>query len=322
MKRETIKVGVDIAKLNFDVAIPQEGKKPYAHKRYRNNEEGFTKFCKDLPEHSHVAMEASSTYYLKLATFLFGKGISVSVVNPLSVSHFAKMRLNRVKTDKKDATIIAEYTKSEEPQLWKPKPAHMNEMQQLNTLLDQLVTQRRRLKNELEAFTHGGMSNKVLKRVMTKQINQLDKEIKVIQQEMERITKEHHEDLFTRLQSIPGLGKRSSMMLIVVTEGFTKFSNSKQLASYLGLTPRIYQSGQYKGKSRISKVGMSKVRSLMYLCAMRAKTCNAQCKEMFERLVGRGKNGKLAIVALAAKLVRQAWAVGTGQNSYSENYSH
>lgn len=322
MKTETIKVGVDIAKANFDVAIPQEGKKPYAHKRYKNTQEGFEKFLKDLPDGSQVIMEASSSYYVQLATFLFGKNVLVSVVNPLAVSHFAKMLLNRVKTDKKDATIIAEYSKREEPKLWKPKPAHMNEMQQLNTLLDNLVAQRSRLKNELEAFTHGGMNNKLVKKTLNTEIEHLTKKIKAIEQEMERITTEHHQDLFARLKSIPGLGKRSAMMMIVITEGFTKFSSAKQLTSYLGLTPRIYQSGQYKGKSRISKVGMSKVRTLMYMCAMSAKKCNAKCKEMYERLVSRGKNGKLALVAVASKLVRQAWAVGAGQNSYDETYLH
>lgn len=320
MKTQTTKVGVDIAKSNFDVALPAEGKKPYRHKRYKNSQEGFSKFIKDLPPDVHVIMEASSSYYVKLATFLFEHDIHVSVVNPLAVCHFAKMLLNRVKTDKVDATIIAEYSKREEPALWKPKPAHMNEIQQINTLMDNLIAQRTRLKNQLEAFTHSGIENKVVQITLPGEIDHLTKQIKSLEKEMERLTKEHHNDLFKRLKSIPGVGKRTSMMMIVITEGFTRFSSSKQLASYVGLTPRIYQSGQFRGKSRISKVGMKKMRCLLYLCAMSAKKWNTDCREMYDRLVARGKNGKLAIVAVAAKLLRQSWAVAQGQTTYTDNF--
>ncbi len=122
-----------------------------------------------------------------------------------------------------------------------------------------------------------------------------------------------------RLQSIPGLGKRTSMSLIIVSGGFTRFENAKQLAAYVGLCPRIFESGtSVKGRSRICKMGMSKVRKLLYLCAMRAIRANKTCKEMYERLKEKGKSGKLALVAVANKLLRQAFAVGVGKNFYKE----
>lgn len=68
-------------------------------------------------------------------------------------------------------------------------------------------------------------------------------------------------------------------------------------------------------------MGMSRMRQLLYLCSMRAMSSNKQCKEMYERLKQRGKNGKLALVALANKLVRQAFAIGTGNIAYNPNFS-
>ena len=130
---------------------------------------------------------------------------------------------------------------------------------------------------------------------------------------------ENHPELFERIKSVPGIGKRTAMMLIVVTDGFTKFENSKQLSAYIGLCPRIFESGtSVKGKSRICKMGMGRMRALLYLCAMRAKQCNLGCRTMFERLKAKGKNGKLILIALANKLLRQVFAMGTGQNYYSE----
>jgi transposase len=63
-------------------------------------------------------MEASGPYYLRLATFLAEKGITVSVINPLVIRRFCQMRLARAKTDKKDACMIAAYGSTENPPRW------------------------------------------------------------------------------------------------------------------------------------------------------------------------------------------------------------
>jgi len=264
-------------------------------------------------------MEASGVYYLQLATFLFNKGIDVSVVNPLTIKHFARMRLTRAKTDKKDSVIIAQYGKTENPPLWKVKSIYLLELQQIQALLDNFIRERTRLINQREAFTNSGIKNKIVSKSITREINNKEKQIKLLETEMEKITREHHPEQFERLMSIPGIGKRTAMMLIVITDGFTKFENSKQLSAYVGLSPRVFESGtSVKGKSRICKMGMGRMRALLYLCAMRAKQCNPACRTMFERLKARGKNGKLILIALANKLIRQGFAVGTGQNYYME----
>ena len=62
------------------------------------------------------------------------------------------------------------------------------------------------------------------------------------------------------------------------------------------------------------------MRKLLYLCAMRARSCNKACKEMFERLKEKGKNGKLALIAIANKLLRQAFVIGKSQINYKESW--
>lgn len=313
-----VKVGIDISKSSFDVALPKQ-EYHYEHKKFTNDVSGFDAFYKCLPQGCHCIMEASGVYYLKLAMYLFEKGIEVSVVNPLSIKYFARMRLMRVKTDKKDAAIIAEYGKSENPPLWKVKSAYLLELQQLQTLLDNFIREHARLLNQKEAFTMSGIKNKVAYKSLTQEIIHKKKQITILENEMESITKHYHQDLFIRLKSIPGIGKRAAMMLIVISDGFTKFKSSKELSSYLGLSPRINESGtSVKVKPKITKMGMGRMRSLLYMCSMRARTCNKACREMFERLTARGKNGKLAIVAIANKLIRQVFAIGTSQSYYQE----
>jgi transposase len=71
-------------------------------------------------------------------------------------------------------------------------------------------------------------------------------------------------------------------------------------------------------KVKICKMGMARMRRLLYMCAMSAKTCNKSCREMYERLTARGKNGKLALIAIANKLLKQAFAIGKSQMVYKE----
>src|SRR5690606_4528270 len=90
--------------------------------------------------------------------------------------------------------------------------------------------------------------------------------------------------------------------------------------SYIGLSPRIYESGtSVKGRSRICKMGMSRIRAMLYVCAWSAKKINKACKELFERLVEKGKAKKLALIAVANKLLKQAFAIANKNIFYTEN---
>jgi transposase len=313
-------VGIDISKDSFDVAFPLSGKTAYQHLKFTNTAAGFKKLCSLLTVGSHCVMEASGVYYLPLAVYLHGQGMQVSVVNPLTIKHFAHMRLMRAKTDRKDAAIIAEYGKVEKPVVWQPRPQHMLQMQQLQALQDNFTTQLTRLTNQFKTFKSSGVENKFAHHLLVIEINHVKKQIMLLQAELEKLTEQFHQDVFKRLQTIKGIGKRAAMTLILITDGFKRFDNSKQLCAYVGLSPRIFESGtSVKGKAKICKMGMSRMRKLLYLCAMRARSCNKACKEMFERLKERGKNGKLALVAIANKLLRQAFAIGTSKLVYQES---
>jgi transposase len=314
-----IHVGIDISKSSFDVAIPATTKEGYRHLKFSNDAKGFKKFLEQLMPGSNCVMEASGVYYLQLAIYLHEQGMIVSVVNPLTIKRFSQMRLMRAKTDKKDAAIIAEYGKVEKPAQWKPRPTYMLQMQQLQALQDNFIGQLVRLKNQQEAFELSGIKNKIGQQLLNKEITHITGQIDLLDKELTKITVEFHQDLFKRLQTIKGIGKRTAMTLILITDGFTRFENSKQLCAYIGLSPRVFESGtSVKGKAKICKMGMARMRKLLYVCAMSAINCNKACKEMYLRLKERGKNGKLALIAVANKLIRQAFVIGTGQIQYKE----
>lgn len=317
MTKVTNYVGVDVSKKTLDIAIEQVNGN-YLHKKISNDIAGFKKVLPLLPVSCCIVMEATSSYYMPFAYFLHSHDIFVSIVNPLSVNHFSKMRMSRAKTDKKDAAMIAEYGKSEMPRLWVPKEPHLIELQQLEAIVNNLTRHKTSISNQKEAFVCSGQMPESVKEILEKQLVSLETEIKTIEDKMFEIGQRHHAEILAHLQSIPSVGKRTALMLVIITDGFTKFENAKELVSYVGLCPRLYESGSsIKGKSRICKMGMSRMRQLLYLCAMSAIRVNSQCKTMFERLKQRGKNGKLALVAVASKLLRQAFAIGVGNIPYS-----
>lgn len=115
--------------------------------------------------------------------------------------------------------------------------------------------------------------------------------------------------------------QKTALLLIVLTDGFTKFENSAQLCSYAGITPTERTSGSsVRGRSRISKVGNRKLRNLLFLCSFSACKHNTACKAQFERIVNKGKSKKLALIAVSNKLLRQAFAVVKSGVPYNSDY--
>lgn len=316
MANLNIFAGIDISKDFFDITLLSDGTIIYSG-RFTNDPDGFTKLCSVLQPDTHCVMEATGPYYLRLACWLHKEGFTVSVVNPLVIRRFAQMQLRRVKTDKADAAIIVAYGAMHQPQAWSPPAQYLVTLQQLDAMREKVITHLTALSNQREAFTSGGMMDKEIKTLQNKMIRHHQKMLQQLDDKIEGIIMQHHKEMLTNLTTIPGIAKKTASVLIRVTGGFTRFQNVKQLCAYIGMSPRVYESGtSIKGKARICKLGMSKVRSILYVCAWTAKRCNKACAELYERLVSKGKAKKLALVAVANKLLRQAFAIATTNKPY------
>jgi transposase len=312
--------GIDISKQTFDCSITgEEGK--ISFRKLSNDEKGFNVLRSLLPANAHVIMEASGPYYYRLAYFLFENGIRVSVLNPLVIRRFCQMRMIRTKTDKKDAFMIREYGVAEKPELWEPDSASVVKLKQLNAAIDLLEKQITALNNQLQAFCQMPASD-------LKLINQLKEHIKGneklrdgLAKEMEAVTKTEFEETYKVLQTIPGIGPKAAAMLIAITGNFQKFKSYKELVAYVGLNPRIYESGtSIKGKGSISKMGTARLRKILYLCSWAARKTNNQCRQMRERLLTKSKPKKVISIAIANKLLRQAFAIGKSLKPFENNY--
>jgi transposase len=307
--------GVDVSKDSFDAHTDGLGVRQFS-----NDASGFTMFKKWIGQSVHVVMEASGPYYLRLAHNLCESGIVVSVVNPLVIRRFCQMNLQRAKTDQKDAVSIAQFAQLTQPQIWSPAPEHLQQMLQMQSVTEQLTKQLTSSHNALESLAqHPHISKKALMalqqvcRTQQEQIAQLEKQI------ME-LTKQHYQAEFDSLISIPGIGKKTATLLILATNGFTRFDTIKQLVAYTGIAPRIFQSGKtINKKPKISKLGMAGLRRFM--CSLQAIKYNKACKNLYERLRQKGKAAKVALMAVSHKLLRQAFALAKKRILYKTELS-
>ncbi len=312
MNKCTIFVGIDISKDVFDIYNPNIGFCQFA-----NTVKGFKSFAKVIHKAHWCIMEATAGYHYQLALFLFNKGFKVSVMNPLIIKRFIQMKLNQIKTDKSDAKMICLYGEEQSPQLWYPDPPFIEECKMIQTVTQLYFKQSTATKNKLHSLNSRGYSAGKMIRSLKRNLRQIQKEIDLLETEMELLIQEHAANTLVSLKSIPGIGTKTAILLIITTNSFKNFQSYKQVSSFLGLAPNERSSGSsVRGRSRISKAGNPIVRNHLFLCSFTASIHNPECKALYDRIVNKGKSKKLALIAVSNKLIKQAFAISKNGKIY------
>jgi len=312
--------GIDCSKDYFDIVV-LKGDKTIFSSRFANDGNGFGAMLPHILG-SHVAMEATGPYYFQLALFIHEQGIKVSVVNPLSVRRFAQMQMSRAKTDKKDAHLIAAFTRMTAPQAWTPPTKEVLMIRNLETYIEGVKKRRQLLGNQLHAFEASGTLDKALYRDIKSELESYDRQIGEKEKVIASLIAQHYRKLSDNLRSIPGIGPRSVSLLITLTDGLKMFDSHKQVISYFGLAPRVYESGSsVRGRGHICKMGMGHVRKVLYMAATSAIRCNRACKSLYERLRAKGKPYRVALIAAVNKLIKQVFAIAKSGEPYKVQLS-
>lgn len=259
-------IGIDISKLTFDVYSSEIGAMQFS-----NDEKGFKELLALVDDENCCVMEATGAYHHRLAEFLFDKGIRVSVTSGLAIKRFGQVKFKRNKNDKADAELIWSFAQDQGEVLWEPNPTYLEECRSLQTVVSLYLKQNTQLKNKLEYLSGRGLSKGKVARSLKLQLRRIQKEIANLEQEMENLIKTNDQQLLSCLTSIPGMGKKTAMFLIVFTNGLSGFESAKQLVSYIGPAHTERSSGtSIRGKSRISRAGNPKLRSMMFFCSFTA----------------------------------------------------
>lgn len=302
-------LGIDVAKAKLDCALRLPNGK-FRAKVVPNSSEGFALLLTWLTAHDalkpHVCMEATGIYWEAVAQFLTTTGLTVSVVNPAQIKAYGSSRLTRSKTDTVDAKLIADFCAERQPSTWQSPSAAELALRALVLRLDALQTMRTQESNRLE------VSRDAVRQDIQEHLDWLDTDIN----QLVKLINDHidkHPDLKQKralLDSIPGIGERTSAIILAFYADTARFANSRQAAAFAGLDPRQHESGSsVRGKPRLSKIGHAFLRKALYMPAMVTLYKTIWGKQFKARLSVSGKPPKLIIGAMMRKLIHVAFGV-------------
>lgn len=294
-------VGIDVSKDRLDGCIRH--RQAFAQD---NSGPGITQIVALLQKQpvTLVVVEATGGLEVPLVRALQQASIPVAVVNPRQVRDFAKANGVRAKTDTLDAARLAHFAEVIRPQ---PRPLSDEQTQALDALVTrrcQLIDMRTMERNRLGQCTDA----KVRKNIQ-RHLDWLKKHIDDVEAGLGAAIRSNPDwEARDRLQqSLPGIGPVTSWSLLAGLPELGQLPG-KKLAALVGLAPFADDSGRHHGKRRIYG-GRAEVRSALYMGALAASRSETPLGELFRRLIARGKEFKVAIVAVAHKMLTIANAV-------------
>ncbi|MFZ6050351.1 IS110 family transposase [Pseudomonas sp. CR3202] len=304
-------VGIDIAKHSFDIATVQANGKYRTKAKLANSAAGFRVLQEWLLTYSEpgawVVMEATGIYHEGLAEYLHGLGYRVCVMNPAQIAHYASSQLQRVKTDKVDAKLIAEYGARHQDELraWQPEPPAIRRLRALVRRLQDLQEMEQMERNRLDVADASVQDS--IRSVLQHIERQIAETRQAIQDHIDSDPDlRGKRDLLT---SIDGIADKTAALLLAELGDPLQFTSARAIVAFAGLNPRLQDSGKHKGHVRISRIGSSRLRAGLYMPAVVSISHNAAIRALAKRLRARGKAGKQIVCAAMRKLLHIAYGV-------------
>lgn len=317
-------LGIDVSKLKFDVTL-LFGDNKVRKKVFSNDPKGFHmlhEWILKLHEGDlHACMEFTGIYDERVAEFLHQQGFTVSRVNAMAIKAFGKSMLTRTKTDKKDSMVIAQFCKVHQPKAWEPDPLHITTLKDLSRTLDALKFDYQLIHNRLEKYKD---RESLAKKIWQDRLLEVEEAKKKVENLINAHIKKHPdlEEKVKLLQTIPGIGETSARILIAEIPDIRQFKNARQLAAFAGLTPYQRQSGtSVNGKTRLSKMGSSRLRRALYMPALVAKKFNPIIIAFSKNLIEKGKSKMTVVGAAMRKLLHIIFGVLKHEKQFVEKYA-
>lgn len=288
-------IGCDVSKARLDFFDPARGR----HCRIANEAEAMAAFVAGLrPGVDFIVMEATGSYDRLLRLALSAGAIAFSRHNPQHTHHFSRSAGRRAKTDRLDAVMLAEYGRLHTPAADAAPDAEVERLQALARRRDQLVDIRARERKHLaEAFDTDVRAD------IAALVAVLDARIAVLETAIGNAIRQSRglaQD-YAILISAPGVATVTAVTLIAHMPELGRRS-PKTIAALAGLAPIANESGKRTRRSAIAG-GRARVRRALYMAALGAIRAASRFKAAYDEIAARAGSKKLAIIAIARKLL-------------------
>lgn len=293
-QRDVTWVGIDVCKQYLDIALDEDG----AVVRIERDRKAVEQWFASLAEgHYAVTMEATGGLERLPATVLRGLGATVHIANPARVRKFIQSTRGPQKTDAIDARGLSAYgTKVKQRPTPEPSEAQIA-LEKLVVRRSQLVETRAKEKQRSSMPGWAGDES------IASHIEWLDREIarfdKAIEDQIEADAEQKKNA--ERLKTYPGVGPTTAATLLA---GLPELGhlNGRQIAALVGLAPVNRDSGTMRGRRTLFG-GRAHLRTTLYMAALSARRYSPHLKAFYERLREAGKPYKVALAAVARKLL-------------------
>lgn len=289
-------IGIDISKNTFDVHSLPDGSDLHLDYTSENILEFVHQLTCSQPE--LIVMEATGGYETPLAVELQAAGLPVAIINPKRIRDFARAVGQTAKTDKIDARIIARFGATLEPPI---RPA----IDEITSKIKALVARKRQLTDiRIAEKNHTEHShNKFIEHSIQTVLSMIKVQISEVDKQIQRLIVETPElkQKASIIQSFKGIGENTAAALV---SGLPELGtlNRREIAALTGTAPINRDSGQFRGK-RMTGGGRCEIRKVLYMPTLVAIQHNPDIRSYYLRLVARGKNKMVAVVACMRKII-------------------
>lgn len=305
-------VGIDIAAKTVDLVVRKSDKNSPV-KTFKQTPAGRTALIEYLQKTPPelIVMEATGVYHLDLAIALHDRKMPISVINPKSFNHFAKLKLEHSKTDSIDAALLAEYAQRMTPNKWTPPRKETLKFRDISRQINRLTGDCAKAKNRLHAMmSYEGTSDLI---ILDEQdgIAFLENRIQRLHAVAVEIIKSDEvlAQQFNNLLTAKGVGEISAVAMLGELVVLPETLKANQVSRHAGLDVRLSLSGSSINKpGRLSKAGNTYLRSALFMPAMSAVRHDPNAKAFYQSLIARGKKKIQAICAVMRKMLTGIWA--------------
>lgn len=288
--------GIDVGKCQLDVFIH-----PTGHRlQVANTAKAIRIVIRELAKYDVklAVLEATGKYHCLAHAMIHEAGIPVSVINPFRSRQFAESMGSLAKTDRIDAQMLASFAQRMAPSPTAPPEKQTKLLHELHTARRQVCDEVADLKRRLQNTDHALARGQIKERIALGERHKLALEIEIqaliaSSGELKR--------RFDILTSIPNVGKITAAVMLADLSELGQ-ANAKQIAALAGVAPMNWDSGKKRG-SRMIRGGRKAVRNALYMCAVSATHRSDPLGRTYRALIKRGKNPKIALIAVMRKLV-------------------
>ena len=312
-------VGIDLAKGSFQAAA--DGDLPAArfNVSFTYDAAGIAQLLERLKalDVQLIVMEATGGLERKLAAELSEAGYTIAVINPRQARDFAKAIGKLAKTDKVDADVLAQLARILKPAARPLPSAEQLRLKELSARRRQLIHMRTSELNRQQQT-----SLKEVSKSIKNHITMLDREIAKIEKQIADLIDSNSDwkNKADLMDSVKGIGPDTAHVILAELPEIGTLSK-RQVASLAGLSPHAFESGQFKGQSKIWG-GRAPVRSALFMGTLAATVHNPIIKCFYDRLVAAGKKKMVALTACMRKLLTILNAIVRTGIKWNPEFAH